>query len=1634
MEKIYYPILKNWSMSTFNELRDRIQGKRDTLLQKQEQLFIAKMALDRYEQEIAKKIKKGKPDIKTDKKGGIPGKPLVSKIPAQKIDLKGGPIKGGPILDPTKLDPKLVLLSNAKSKFLGEINAIESELINLYQLFWALASPQDMVGNWDAKFPIVLLPIRIETRFITYDVGDVSKNYICVRFIPDDIFVDTHEPLLTADEYEGGKKYWSEISNPENDRLTNQKKEWRNLHSIYGSNRAAYIILKTRPLNFPMDINGLIPSELQYPPFTLSKENSWSLPARSYVIPDKFVVTLYNGGTPIVKTGNHVHAFPLILGPDPNSDADLFEEVEENGEVKLKMDERIRWLYDFEAAVANGMAVKIELTNGQYATGFDKITVLGLRLSSDQNHSQQLLEGLIDSHHYGQNGFGIVPQGTPTNNSKDKPSGYSQLRQDPTFSFQTEQEGPLIGPLDISNKLSWKDAQWLAHGLGIGINTLVHTYFANHTDRIEATAMNEALWHGTLGYYLKHMLVTWNTLSNDTLSISDIGKMKEFFIAYISGRGPMPAIRVGNQPYGVLPVTAYSKMEWQDIDLIPKKLHPVLNFFRESWRKNVVSVKTTSQGFGNWQQDFLDILGLQSGSVEYYNRIGIGPLVYYMYAKQASTNADNWLDSQVAQSTQANANINNLIADADLLLKNTRASMLSWFPFHSRIKNGTVTEDPISEETSLSNDYIKYLSDDENLFSIIEEYLENDKVDTDTKPLLYLMLRHSLMLLVWEILWQKFYDVEWIEKELLNTEKNEACKAIWYQFDTKKEELISYINTNSKYLSFTSALKKLIIGDKSIPTERLERLLSEHLDLCSYRFDAWQTGLVDYKLQRMRLLQPNGCYLGAYGWVLNVRRDPPRTDVPISQMPTLFNNDSQIHKLTYEEGNAGFIHAPSIAQATTSAVLREGYLSKGKEQMQVDLTSKRVRLAKEIIEGIQNGQELATLLGYRFERSLHDKSGNGLELDKYIYDLRKEFPLVTRKDNNAMENFEANNVVHGLDLLTRYRNQISYFNFITNNSHKQNILSSCKDLDEIIDSISDLTMAEGVHQAVLGNHIRANAILNAIGEGKNIPEPQFTETPRTGITLTQRMGVLFTKKENYPPIWADTSTYRASISPIINQWIGEILGEGSKIKCKISYPNNEKPNEIVSPNHLGLEPIDFVILLNNPLGDYSSEMAQRILYYIRKKNNLLKDVSITIDYQDRIGFDDTDVAFIEILAVARNIYRLMNDSEVMLPAHLQRDSERSVMSDEELTEERNSIKLEDVMSNVTDIIEIDEMNKYNIIKSTNNLKAILDIDLMLNDLSEIINIIKQKAESNEIIDLTEVEEELFKISFLGIQGSIPSNQIENYQDSKQILLYQVISVLKELYKRNELIKEASISTYQGNIEALKIAFGKDVPILPTYEIKNFAEVKSSFDNKENLISHAKSGLVMDDWLSGIAKVKDKVQNWQTYALLNDIKGSDIDTKIHALQLPYQVDDQWMGIEYSKGGDKIAAETLSLVLNFPYDFPATSTKKVCGFIIDEWVEKIPNRKETTGIAFNYDEPQTEAPQSILICVPPTNRANWNWDDLISTLDETLETAQLRAIDPDLLEKSPGSEFNKFLPGIVHPISSDHKQTVVLNQPK
>ncbi len=157
-----------------------------------------------------------------------------------------------------------------------------------------------------------------------------------------------------------------------------------------------------------------------------------------------------------------------------------------------------------------------------------------------------------------------------------------------------------------------------------------------------------------------------------------------------------------------------------------------------------------------------------------------------------------------------------------------------------------------------------------------------------------------------------------------------------------------------------------------MPTAVLARLAGGVLDLASHRLDAWVSAQATRRLATLRTRRPLGVRLGGYGVLENVR---PAT--------------------TAQAASHGYIHAPSLGQATTAAVLRSGHLAHAGEPGQplaLDLSSRRVRLALALLDGVRAGQPLGALLGYRLERGLHE-GHPGLALDRYIAALRALAPL-----------------------------------------------------------------------------------------------------------------------------------------------------------------------------------------------------------------------------------------------------------------------------------------------------------------------------------------------------------------------------------------------------------------------------------------------------------------------------------------------------------------------------------------------------------------------------------------------------------------------------------------------------------------
>ena len=96
-----------------------------------------------------------------------------------------------------------------------------------------------------------------------------------------------------------------------------------------------------------------------------------------------------------------------------------------------------------------------------------------------------------------------------------------------------------------------------------------------------------------------------------------------------------------------------------------------------------------------------------------------------------------------------------------------------------------------------------------------------------------------------------------------------------------------------------------------------------------------------------------------------------------------------------------------------------------REKLSVNLSSERVRRAKWLVDGVRNGQSLEVLLGYLFERGLHDWTTRPVSpviLDQLKPLFRARFPIrrtrLPRKGfaSEPAEIIEDFQVTNGLDL------------------------------------------------------------------------------------------------------------------------------------------------------------------------------------------------------------------------------------------------------------------------------------------------------------------------------------------------------------------------------------------------------------------------------------------------------------------------------------------------------------------------------------------------------------------------------------------------------------------------------------------
>lgn len=457
-------------------------------------------------------------------------------------------------------------------------------------------------------------------------------------------------------------------------------------------------------------------------------------------MPDCFVITTYAGGEKINEVVGRPIPDPLILGPDPMQSESDFRQVNGNLQVAHEME----WLTDFSQAERIGMTVRLPLTQEQARRGFDLVLALGLRLSLEADGGQRRLESLFEGHHY-TDGLSLVPQGTPTNNTDDEKSGFDSVALEET-SFRVERSRPLF---EVEQEdFRKRDGQRLAEALGIDYGVLQHINYSDGFDLRDAIAMNRALWPASLGYFMEEMM-------RPVFKLETIRQTRHFFTRFVSGRGALPAIRVGHQPYGVLPVSVFSRWRWSKTqDGFLDNLYQVLKRLDQTWSD--LSREVAHAGASaDHEKELLKILGLQASSVEFYQRFAVGPDYVWNWGtfsggRRAAPVWNRMLAEAAAE----------LLAELGYDFSETPRILNLSFLRNQTPLNGPLIDDALLSETQrlkpiseTIGNYIHWLLNS-SIDAIREQDFGRDNQGNPRTPptaLLYLMLRHALTLDYWDV-------------------------------------------------------------------------------------------------------------------------------------------------------------------------------------------------------------------------------------------------------------------------------------------------------------------------------------------------------------------------------------------------------------------------------------------------------------------------------------------------------------------------------------------------------------------------------------------------------------------------------------------------------------------------------------------------------------------------------------------------------------------------------------------------------------------------------------------------------------------------------------------------------------------
>ncbi|HHH28575.1 MAG TPA: hypothetical protein ENK57_09555 [Polyangiaceae bacterium] len=1521
----------------------------------------------------------------------------------------------------------------------------------------------------DNDIPVLFFPVRLETRFVDPKDGQ-EVGSLKVRIYPDDAHIDDHSLELTAKEHEIGAVYWASwddaqalTDEAEREAAEDAAREWLTLQ--LPARRAAWVAQQTKA--------GAAPtiSDVARPAVARCLPVRWALVGFQDV--GGVLTQVFTEWTGVVRAD-------LKVGVD-------FGEYGTSTSGGLPVDDGMKWMVDYDEAVAAGMAVTIDLDKypDVWTKGLDVLLAVGVSTKRGDDADAELTE-LLQAHHYSE-GLAFAPQGVPTNNTDEVDSPWSFREVDPLALLARELDG------EDAASGSKENGKRLGVALGRPDDPLLDRLeHANLDEETGQQAMNEALWPVTFGQYFDVLMAGED--GDEKIPSNAVSYFRARFEQDVRGGGPLPAIRVGAQPYGLLPVRFseptqpneqwvdatpwfedtlhFLRSKWLDAkdDVVPK-LDPVLGASGGTASNDPDSVLTEIlstlphpkrfllRGLTSWREtdteefdEFGDIFGALLFPFLYFPDpiwgyealsvlgrwgwalavLGDMPLpAEYAFINQAGIPSEHLAtiddpslrdaDAQIDALRDLRGRVSSLVrtdmvgtAEAwiDSLIvvveqhRDRQAPYTEWGTgsvdmdgiiadeiddptiFYSVYDRDEDTKDfqlpLVHSDVSSTATYLSNLRDRVETLTLSEEgpLLGCGALGSGTGP--GTMTRRSRRtsstraLRTTRSMSRPLSSARRATPNIIDdvvdggptpglgglaTAFHDAPPLLYQLLDSVVDDI-----PKLKGAAYRGALSQLADLDE----ETLELRLRETLGLATNRLDAYFTSLASMRLDEVRE-QATGIQLGGYGWVVDLKRDGKAA------------RDSQ-----------GFIHAPSMPQAVTAAILRSGWSAHGDEdedsKMAVDLSGERVRLAAWLLDGVRQGQSLGELLGYRFERALHDA-----KLDVWIDPVRRAVLLADGKTR------DPRGPVDGLALLDLWATTGTGASLLAavDPAYKSGDESVIEDhvdaIAEALDAAGDAAIAESVHQVAQGNMTRAAATLDAMNQGEVAPPELLSmQTPRQGVGIVHRVAVLL-NDEGGSSGWA--STPRAQLDPRLEAWASDLLGPASAVTVRWRTKDADGVASgwsTVTMAQLQLAALDAVFEAPAAGSDGDTRWNRRVEAFVRDG---LADQDVTVEIQS----DDQSALSFDLFAEAARAVRAVlararaMDARDLAPPDADADA---------------GLDLNELESRVTTLVD--------------DFRAAATA---LTDLLPTADATQEDPHPRGTAATADLRSAMLGLVHYALVGAIPVAGRIGDEADVAALWAEAWSLGDKAASRIETLdavqaeQDDAVASGEELTDAQRLGWakarigatvGRAFPAVPMFTVADPTTITTAFDKSGTWTGDDPATIA--SWMSQVSRVRPETAGLMDAIEVTELVRDRTTASFTVAQLPDVTGDPWVAMGKPARGPE-GESTGGRVHWIAVDHGGLGligNGTGCGLMIDEWTERIPKTKQTTGVAFHFDSPSSRAPNALLLAVTPDGQTPWDFSLIVSTLMQTLEDAQIRAVGPQSL-----AAYGHHLPAIFPP---------------